>query len=112
MLCRVRWGGLEQEGFGIVFLEAAAAGIPQLAGKSGGAEEAVLEGMTGKVVSSPKDVDSVKEAICEILDDETNYQEMKKVSRLRAEKKFSYDNLAAAFHDSLLKMNEKSEEAK
>ena len=68
--------------------------------------------MTGKVVSSPKDVDSVKEAICEILDDETNYQEMKKVSRLRAEKKFSYDNLAAAFHDSLLKMNEKSEEAK
>ena len=48
MLCRVRWGGLEQEGFGIVFLEAAAAGIPQLAGKSGGAGEAVLEGRTGK----------------------------------------------------------------
>ena len=28
MLCRVRWGGLEQEGFGIVFVEAAAAGTP------------------------------------------------------------------------------------
>ena len=28
MLCRNRWAGLEQEGFGIVFLEAAAAGVP------------------------------------------------------------------------------------
>ena len=36
MLCRNRWAGLEQEGFGIVFLEAAAAGVPQIAGDSGG----------------------------------------------------------------------------
>ena len=35
MLCRNRWGGLEQEGFGIVFLEAAAAGVPQVAGAAG-----------------------------------------------------------------------------
>ena len=41
MLCRNRWLGLEQEGFGIVFLEAAAAGVPQVAGASGGAGEAV-----------------------------------------------------------------------
>ena len=36
MACRNRWLGLEQEGFGIVFLEAAAAGVPQVAGDSGG----------------------------------------------------------------------------
>ncbi len=36
LLCRTRWGGLEQEGFGIVFLEAAAAGVPSVAGSSGG----------------------------------------------------------------------------
>ena len=36
MACRNRWFGLEQEGFGIVFLEAAAAGVPQIAGDSGG----------------------------------------------------------------------------
>ncbi len=36
MLCRNRWMGLEQEGFGIVFLEAAAAGVPQVAGRLGG----------------------------------------------------------------------------
>ena len=35
MLCRNRWGGLEQEGFGIVFVEAAACGVPQIAGDSG-----------------------------------------------------------------------------
>ena len=35
MLCRNRWGGLEQEGFGIVFVEAAACGVPQVAGDSG-----------------------------------------------------------------------------
>ena len=41
MACRNRWLGLEQEGFGIVFLEAAAAGVAQVAGDSGGASEAV-----------------------------------------------------------------------
>ncbi len=106
MLCRIRWGGLEQEGFGIVFLEAAAAGVPQLAGKSGGAGEAVLEGKTGKVVSNPKDIRSVKKAICEILDDESRYKEMKRLSRERAESKFSYDNLAEEFHDSLLRLKQ------
>ena len=54
MACRNRWLGLEQEGFGIVFLEAAAAGVPQVAGDSGGASEAVLDGVTGLVVESPR----------------------------------------------------------
>ena len=54
MLCRNRWAGLEQEGFGIVFLEAAAAGVPQVAGDSGGAAEAVLHGETGLVVDRPE----------------------------------------------------------
>ena len=46
MACHNRWLGLEQEGFGIVFLEAAAAGVPQIAGDSGGAAEAVEDGVT------------------------------------------------------------------
>ena len=50
---RDRWLGLEQEGFGIVFLEAAACGTPQLAGHSGGSDEAVEDGRTSKVVERP-----------------------------------------------------------
>ncbi|MFN6121841.1 MAG: glycosyltransferase family 4 protein, partial [Actinomycetes bacterium] len=53
MLCRNRWGGLEQEGFGIVFVEAAACGIPQVAGDSGGSAEAVVHGETGYVMPDP-----------------------------------------------------------
>lgn len=48
--CRVRWGGLEVEGFGIVFVEAALTGLPVLAGRSGGSVEAVMSGDTGVVV--------------------------------------------------------------
>ena len=55
MLCRNRWAGLEQEGFGIVFLEAAAAGVPQVAGDSGGAAEAVVDGETGLRRRRPDD---------------------------------------------------------
>jgi phosphatidyl-myo-inositol dimannoside synthase len=48
--CRTRWGGFEVEGFGIVFAEAALSGLPVMAGRSGGAPEAVVEGVTGTVV--------------------------------------------------------------
>ena len=54
MLCRDRWGGLEAEGFGIVFVEAAACGVPSVAGRSGGSHEAVLDGETGFVVDPPR----------------------------------------------------------
>ncbi|QLH21636.1 glycosyltransferase family 4 protein [Streptomyces sp. Rer75] len=51
MPCRTRKGGLEVEGLGIVFLEAAAAGLPVVAGDSGGAPDAVRDGETGYVVN-------------------------------------------------------------
>ena len=63
MPCRNRWGGLEQEGFGIVFAEAAAAGVPQVAGRSGGAHEAVVDGVTGVVVDHPRRANEVAGAV-------------------------------------------------
>jgi phosphatidylinositol alpha-1,6-mannosyltransferase len=47
-----RWGGLEAEGLGIVLLEAAASGVPCVAGRSGGTPEAVIDGKTGYVVDA------------------------------------------------------------
>ncbi|NEB78441.1 glycosyltransferase family 4 protein, partial [Streptomyces sp. SID14478] len=50
MPCRSRRAGLEVEGLGIVLLEAAAAGLPVVAGDSGGAPDTVREGESGYVV--------------------------------------------------------------
>jgi phosphatidylinositol alpha-1,6-mannosyltransferase len=50
MPCRTRRGGLDVEGLGIVYLEASATGLPVVAGDSGGAPDAVLDGRTGFVV--------------------------------------------------------------
>ena len=70
MACRDRWSGLEQEGFGIVFLEAAACGVPQVAGRSGGADEAVVHGQTGLVVDDPGDPGRVAAALRRLLADD------------------------------------------
>jgi phosphatidylinositol alpha-1,6-mannosyltransferase len=94
MLCRNRWGGLEQEGFGIVFLEAAACGVPQVAGESGGAAEAVDDGVTGLVVRSPDDPRQVAAAFEELLDAPDRRAAMGVAGRLRAIAEFSYDVLA------------------
>ena len=94
MLCRTRLAGLEQEGFGIVFLEAAAAGVPQVAGRSGGAAEAVEHGETGLVVDDPTDVEAVAAAIGDLLGDEEGRRAMARAGRQRAEREFSYDVLA------------------
>lgn len=101
MLCRNRWGGLEQEGFGIVFVEAAACGVPQIAGDSGGAAEAVEDGRTGIVVRDPSDHRAVARRIAELLDDAPRRAAMAAASRERAVTEFSYDVLAARLGASL-----------
>lgn len=68
MPCRTRGGGLDVEGLGIVFLEAAASGLPVVAGDSGGAPETVREGRTGHVVSG-RDIDAVASTVGGLLAD-------------------------------------------
>ena len=94
MCCRERWGGLEAEGFGIVFLEAAASGVPAVAGRSGGAEEAVDDGVTGFVVD-PLDAGAVAGSLDRLLADPTLRRTMGAAARARAETAFAYDGLAA-----------------
>jgi phosphatidylinositol alpha-1,6-mannosyltransferase len=94
MLCRTRWLGLEQEGFGIVFVEAASTGVPQVAGASGGAAEAVADGTTGLVVAQPQDPGSVAQALGALLADDARRRAMGVAARQRAEREFAYDVLA------------------
>ncbi|MBM7825205.1 phosphatidylinositol alpha-1,6-mannosyltransferase [Arcanobacterium pluranimalium] len=68
MPCRTRGGGLDIEGLGIVYLEAYAAGLPVVAGDSGGAPEAVIDGKTGLVVNG-NEVDAIAQALEYLLDD-------------------------------------------
>ena len=68
MPSRSRFFGLEVEGLGIVYLEASACGIPVVAGKSGGAPDAVLEGVTGVCVDGT-DVSEIAMAVTDILGD-------------------------------------------
>jgi phosphatidylinositol alpha-1,6-mannosyltransferase len=83
MCCRDRWAGIEAEGFGIVFLEAAACAVPAVAGRSGGAHEAVVAGETGYVVE-PRDVGAVRSAFGELFDDPERRSRMGRAARARA----------------------------
>jgi len=101
MLCRNRWRGLEQEGFGIVFLEAAAAGVPAVAGESGGAAEAVADGETGLVVDPPESVGAAAATLARLLDDDEGRRAMGQAARRRAEAEYAYDVLAARLAEAL-----------
>ena len=100
MLCRDQWGGLEKEGFGIVFLEAAACGVPQVAGRSGGSADAVAHGETGLVVDDPRDVDAVVRSLRQVLEPEVHAR-MAAESRRRAVEVFDYDLLATTLQAAL-----------
>jgi len=102
MCCRDRWLGLEQEGFGIVFLEAAACGVPALAGRSGGAPGAVLDGVTGLVCDRPGDADAVTATLLPLLADPALARRMGRAARERVERDFSYPMLAARLDAALL----------
>jgi phosphatidylinositol alpha-1,6-mannosyltransferase len=93
MPCRTRRGGLDVEGLGIVYLEASATGLPVVAGDSGGAPDAVLDGETGWVVrggSAPEAADR----IITLLADAELRRRMGERGREWVEEKWRWDLLA------------------
>jgi phosphatidylinositol alpha-1,6-mannosyltransferase len=94
MCCRDRWRGREAEGFGIVFLEAAACGVPAVAGLSGGSHEAVADAETGFVVE-PRDVAATRDAIARLVGDRALRERMGDAARRRAVEHFDYNRLVA-----------------
>lgn len=73
----------DTEGFGLVFLEAAAAGTPSVGGNAGGAVDAILDGETGRLVNG-EDPGAVAFAISELLNDEVTRRRMGEAARSHA----------------------------
>ncbi|MEU6241281.1 glycosyltransferase family 4 protein [Streptomyces sp. NPDC047024] len=100
MPCRTRRGGLDVEGLGIVYLEASATGLPVVAGDSGGAPDAVLDGETGWVVRGGEPAEAA-ERITALLADEALRRRMGERGRAWVEEKWRWDLLAERLRDLL-----------
>lgn len=92
MPCRTRFGGLDIEGLGIVYLEAYAAGLPVVAGDSGGAAEAVLDGETGIVVNG-NEPNAIATAVEFLLDNPERAQAMGERGRQWVDAKWRWSDV-------------------
>ncbi|MFJ6407415.1 glycosyltransferase family 4 protein [Streptomyces hydrogenans] len=100
MPCRTRRGGLDVEGLGIVYLEASATGLPVVAGDSGGAPDAVLDGETGWVVRGESAEDTADRVTTLLLDPELRAR-MGERGRAWVEEKWRWDLLAERLRELL-----------
>ncbi|WP_242901893.1 glycosyltransferase family 4 protein [Actinomadura terrae] len=94
MPCRTRRRGLDVEGLGIVYLEASATGLPVVAGDSGGAPDAVLDGETGVVVPG-RSVARVADAVAALLADPARARAMGERGRAWVEREWRWELQAA-----------------
>jgi phosphatidylinositol alpha-1,6-mannosyltransferase len=91
------------EGFGIVFLEAAAASLPVIGGNTGGVPEAVSDGRNGVLVSGT-DVEELRAAIVRFADDPALRASMGRAGREMAASAFDWSSAAgklAAIHEQV-----------
>lgn len=88
------------EGFGITYLEANACGKPVIAGKSGGVQDAVVDGITGLCVD-PDDHRAIANAIMRVLENRQFAALLGKNGRKRVEEKLSWDKITEAMFPHL-----------
>jgi phosphatidylinositol alpha-1,6-mannosyltransferase len=100
MPSRSRFFGLEVEGLGIVYLEASSCGLPVVAGNSGGAPDAVLDGKTG-LVADGTNIHEIAVAIVSILADPKLGKEMGETGRQWILDKWSWELWSAKFAEFL-----------
>jgi len=98
MPVRSRFGGLEVEGLGLVFLEAAACGLPVVAGESGGAPETVQDGVTGRVVRSQS---ALVDALMDLAADADMRADMGKAGRTRVASEYTWSAVVGRMQSAL-----------
>lgn len=92
-------GGLAGEGFGIVYLEAAAHGLPVLAGNAEGALDAVVDGVTGRLVDAADHL-AVADALVELLTQPERAAAMGRAGAERA-RRFAWPAIAVEIDEVL-----------
>lgn len=94
MPTRTRKAGFEVEGLGIVYLEASACGLPVVAGDSGGAPDAVQDGVTGYVVNG-RSLDDIADRVSTLLLEHDLAVQMGEQGRRWVEQSWRWVDLAA-----------------
>ncbi len=87
-----REAGLDVEGFGIALLEAAACGLPVIAGASGGIADAVANGETGILVT-PGDAEPAADAVRHLLADQALSRRLGDAGRERVVSRFTWSRV-------------------
>lgn len=100
MPCRTRLLGLDVEGLGIAFLEAQAAGVAVVAGRSGGAPETLREGRTGVTVDG-RDVRAVAATVSGLLADPAGRTAMGAAGRAWVQQRWSWGAVAQRYRELL-----------
>jgi len=88
------------EGFGIVFLEAAAAGKPSIAGTAGGSCDAVVHGSTGLVVDGT-DIEAIASALATFYDRPGLRKAYGQAGQERARQEFDWAIVLRKAHDAI-----------
>lgn len=100
MPSRTRLRGLEPEGLPLAFMEAAACGLPVVVGRSGGAPDAVVDGVTGHVVD-PRNVGEIARTLVALLKDPAAARAMGERGRTRVVAEWQWDHVSKRCHDYL-----------
>ena len=93
MPCRTRWGGLDVEGLGIVYLEAQATGVPVVVGRSGGAPETISDPRAGEVVDG-RDAGALQAVLDGWLSSSTRRAAARGPARRSVVERYAWDTIA------------------